>query len=192
MATLFLKGILPDFAPLIESLGDVQFIVGAVAVAFILLASVTIMNFIVGVLVEVVKVTATVEREHLQASFVRRKLHEMLKEIGIDEEVTPRLSPNDFQAILLHPRTASSMQDMGVDVVGLVDFFGALFRGGQDFPLTDFFHLVLSMRGSNPTTVKDIVDLRSFLAVELMDLEERLSRQIVGMHLDNGFLRGHA
>eukprot|EP00418_Pyrodinium_bahamense_P069836 CAMPEP_0179081382 /NCGR_PEP_ID=MMETSP0796-20121207/36640_1 /TAXON_ID=73915 /ORGANISM="Pyrodinium bahamense, Strain pbaha01" /LENGTH=673 /DNA_ID=CAMNT_0020778769 /DNA_START=9 /DNA_END=2030 /DNA_ORIENTATION=+ len=176
--SLLLRGILPDFAPFVSSLGSVHVFLGIVGLIFVMLASVTIMNFIVGVLVEVVKVVSAVEQEQLQVAHVRRHLVRLLDENGLDEDRNKRLSRREFEAILMHPRTATSMRDMGVDVVGLVDFIDVVFKYGQELPIPDFIQLVLQLRGTNSTTVKDIVDLRKFMVMELRDLEENLTRRI--------------
>merc|ERR1712176_431852 len=80
--------------------------------------------------------------------------------------------------MLLNPQTAKAMQAMGVDVVGLVDFGEVLFQDDDELDFPDFIRLVLQLRGTNPTTVKDIVDLRKFFLQELHETEEHISTMI--------------
>merc|ERR1712039_944848 len=84
------------------------------------------------------------------------------------------LSKQEFETMLLDAKTASAMQHMGVDVVALVEFSEVLFQDDNELSFTDFIRLVLQLRGTNPTTVKDIVDLRKFVIQELVDLETNL------------------
>ena len=54
MSTLLLRGTLPDMADLVEDVGRVNIIYAAFMLFFILLASLTVLNMLVGVLCEVV------------------------------------------------------------------------------------------------------------------------------------------
>jgi len=60
------------------------------------------------------------------------------------------------------------LQDVGVDVVGLVDFADFIFEADgvaeeAELEFHEFMNVVLQLRGSNTATVKDIVDLRKFV-----------------------------
>merc|ERR1712157_205049 len=71
------------------------------------------------------------------------------------------------------PEAAKIIQDIGVDVIGLVDFLDYIFKDG---PLSfgDFMELMLALRGTNTSTVKDIVDLRRYVASEFKTLASEL------------------
>merc|ERR1712217_307085 len=88
------------------------------------------------------------------------------------------LSKKEFEMMLVNPKAASAMHHMGVDVLALVDFSEVLFQDDTELSFTDFIRLVLQLRGTNPTTVKDIVDLRKFVIQELADLESNLVETI--------------
>merc|ERR1712070_768121 len=49
---------------------------------------------------------------------------------------------------------------MGVDALALVDLEEFIFQGNKVLPFHEFMELLMSLRGSNQATVKDIVDLR--------------------------------
>ena len=70
------------------------------------------------------------------------------------------------------------MKDIGVDIMGLVDFADLIFEdqgvAGTDeeaqevrISFNDFLKHVLQLRGSNTATVKDMVDLRWWLSQSL-------------------------
>ena len=71
MSTLLLRGTLPDMADLVEDVGRVNIIYAAFMLFFILLASLTVLNMLVGVLCEVVSVVSAVEKESMTVQFVK-------------------------------------------------------------------------------------------------------------------------
>merc|ERR1712217_424222 len=110
---------------------------------------------------------------------VHQKLHKVLTMLDTDGGGT--ISKNEFVKILENGEAVRCLQDVGVDVIGLVDFADFIFEndesedaGGDgvelDFP--KFVDLVLQLRGSNNATVKDIVDLRKFVQNQF-DLQRR-------------------
>lgn len=67
------------------------------------------------------------------------------------------------------------LHDFGVDVVGIVDFGSFLFQEECDeLSFADFLSLVVQFRESKAATMKDVMDLRKYLARELSSLEVRL------------------
>merc|ERR1719464_990669 len=132
------------------------------------------MNMLVGLLVEVVSVVASVEREQLNISFVRTRLLQMIKEFEPDESPeTLVIEKEDFQTYLSHPKAARVIKDIGVDVVGLVDLQEYIFKDGS-ISFSYLIETVLSLRGSNQATVKDVVDMRKFLHTEFREMTSYL------------------
>merc|ERR1712032_961085 len=85
------------------------------------------------------------------------------------------INKEDFQYMLQNPRACVALQNVGVDVVGLVDYIHVLF--GDDDETMDFAQFmitVLQLRGSNTATVKDLVDLRKHLTGLMGRIENRL------------------
>merc|ERR1719482_770886 len=74
MFTLLLRGTLPDQADFIYDLYDENPLFAMVMLTFILFASLTVMNMLVGVLVEVVSVVSAVEKEELNVAYVKDRL----------------------------------------------------------------------------------------------------------------------
>jgi len=60
----------------------------------------------------------------------------------------------------MQPEVAVIIQDVGVDVVGLIDMADLIYEEkdklGMGLTFEDFVHIVLNMRGTNPATVKDV------------------------------------
>merc|ERR1712178_650910 len=77
---------------------------------------------------------------------------------GHDLEGTPSLS--EFQTILVEPDIALFLNDVGVDMLVLVDMAEMIYEDiAKEFEGLSFQHFVeavLNMRGTNPVTVQDV------------------------------------
>jgi len=133
---------------------------------FILVASLTVMNMLVGILVEVVKVVSLVEKEQLQVNWVKDRLCAVTGHFRLDDGGEAQISKAEFEVLIQKPEAAKALHDVGVDVVGLVDFVDFLFKNDEDISFASFMETVLSLRGTNGATVKDVVDLRKCMMVE--------------------------
>eukprot|EP00927_Polykrikos_kofoidii_P034234 TRINITY_DN2906_c0_g1_i2.p1 TRINITY_DN2906_c0_g1~~TRINITY_DN2906_c0_g1_i2.p1 ORF type:complete len:843 (+),score=124.19 TRINITY_DN2906_c0_g1_i2:135-2663(+) len=189
-SSLLLRGTLPDVSAIVEDLGKEHFMFGVLIMCFILLAYLTIMNMLVGVIVEVVNVVASVEKEAMQVQHVRSQLEMMLATSGLDDDHNGRISRTEFEQLLVKPRAARTIQDVGVDVIALVDFADFIFYQNEEITIGSFMRLVMELRGSNPATVKDVVDLRRFIVQELAavsyNFEEKLKRRTLSSNDSNG------
>jgi len=179
MGTLLLRGTLPDLADITYRIGDEGRFYAFVFVVFIVLSSVTIMNMLVGVLVEVIGLVSSMEREQMNMEFVKSKLLEMLTSSGLDNNRDMHISKQEFDSLMLNPKAARMVQEVGVDVVGLVEFSDYIFEA-HDGPLSfvDFMDVVMSLRGSNSATVKDIVDMRQFVVTEMRGEIKMFTREL--------------
>mmetsp|Transcript_79502 Transcript_79502/g.184494 ORF Transcript_79502/g.184494 Transcript_79502/m.184494 type:complete len:728 (+) Transcript_79502:129-2312(+) len=182
MMSLLLFGVLPDNAPLVNDIWDINVAYGMISIVFVYLTSLTVMNMLVGVLVEVVGVVSSVEREEMNVHFVYSKLQELLIAGGLDTDGDAKISKTEFEALILNPKAARMVQEVGVDVVGLVDYSEYLFQDDQaslSFP--EFMDLVLQLRGSNTATVKDIVDLRKFFSSQVSEIVDQVKGVVAQM-----------
>jgi hypothetical protein len=183
MMSLLMDGVLPDQAQIVRDCSEESFILGIITLIFILLGTLTVMNMLVGVLCEVVSVVSSVEKETLTVGYVKMRLQSMFGEWDTDGSMT--ISRPEFQRLLMMPEAAKIIHEIGVDVVGLVDFADFIFKDDRDLSFADFMECVLSFRGSNSSTVKDVVDLRKFVLSELTatkdELAERLDSIATGM-----------
>lgn len=192
MSSLLLDGVLPDQAQLVRDCAKFNKALGLLALIFILISSLTVMNMLVGVLCEVVSVVSAVEKEQLTVNYVKHRLLTILGAGGIDADGSMSISKFEFEGLLTNNDAARIIQEMGVDVVGLVDFAEIIFGDGTDeeseLSFADFIELVLQLRGSNVCTVKDVVDLRKFVVGEMNVVEEKISNMITDLaeSLTNG------
>eukprot|EP00434_Breviolum_minutum_P015500 symbB.v1.2.013653.t1/scaffold966.1/size148232/6 len=139
-----------------------------VMMVFILLGSVTMMNMLVGVLVEVIKTVSEIEREQMEVSFVKKIFSDMITKLNLDADGDNKISKDEFDTLLSKPEAAKALLNIGVDVVGLVDYRDVLFgkEGDMELSFAEFMEAILELRGTNNAKVKDIVDLRKFLSQE--------------------------
>lgn len=179
MYTLLVFGTLLDnITMLLNELGAESYIFGALFLMFVLLAALTLMNMLIGVLTEVVSAVAATEKESLTVTFVKNKMEQALKEI--DEDGDGNISKKEFEKILESKDATEALSEVDVDVVGLVDFADFIFaddEGGTEsrkLDLCKFMEVVLQFRGSNNATVKDIVNLRKFVSNSLKTQRDEL------------------
>jgi hypothetical protein len=170
---LLLRGVLPDQEAIVEIAGDEHFAYKSCMLIYILLASLTVMNMLVGVLVEVVSVVSAVEKETLLVNYVKTQLQPMLSTEEGQTDYNTKIGKDDFVKLLENPEAARALQDVGVDVVSLVDFTDFIFKEvGKELSFSDCMDVVLQLRGTNSATVKDIVDLRKQVLAAVADLDK--------------------
>lgn len=188
MNTLLLQGVIPDQGALVSDVGDVSFWYGFFVIVFILLSSLTVMNMLVGVLCEVISVVSAVEKEQMTLTFVKTKIKSLMQESGIDKDGSCSVSRDEFEALLLLPEGARVIQEVGVDVVVLIDLIDHIFNDDvKELTFPDLMELVLQLRGTNTATVRDVVDLRKFLTQMNEKTNDYLIdciSQLVNEHMD--------
>lgn len=180
---LLLDGTLPDLAVTTNEIWDESLFFALIYLVFILVVSITVMNMLVGVLVGVVNTVATVEKEQLMVSFVKQNLLLCLQggvkgECGnikqVDMNGDQAISKDEFDVLITLPQAIRSFEQMGVDVVGLVDLADYIFKETPSLPFVDFMEICMQLRGTNQATVKDVVDLRKFINMEMRALHSEL------------------
>jgi len=158
MNTLLLGGILPDNALLVANLTASNPWAWPIIVGFVLLASVTLSYMLIGVLVQIVQAIASTEKEKSMVLTVATHLRGQWQEKG--HSMDALLTKGEFQALLVEPNIAVFLNEVGVDMLVLVDMSEMIYediakeQNGLDFE--HFVDSVLNMRGTNPVTVQDV------------------------------------
>lgn len=171
--TLLIAGAFPDLEELMRDIAAENMLIWIVMVVFVLLATITVMNMLIGVLVEVVKVSSQVERDALDVKFVRSTIMTEIIRAGMAESDDPLhvwLTRDDFVTLLQVPNASKSLQGVGIDVVGLIDVLDYIFKEDAPLSFPDLMEIVLQLRSSTTTTVRDIVDLRKYITHEVNKL----------------------
>lgn len=182
MGSLLLEGVVPDQSSIIRSCFASHWGLGVLSLLFVLLATLTVMNMLVGILCQIVSVVSTVEKEELTVTYVKNRLMVLFK--GADSDHSCKICKEEFNVLLAKREAALIIREIGVDVVGLVDFADFIFEEQEELSFGDFMELVLSLRGSNMATVKDIIDLRKFtlttMKAELSHWKNDICKEIEG------------
>jgi len=177
MASLALRATVPDLIETFEEdLGPENYLFSVLFVFFILICSITLMNLLVGLLVEIVNLTAIYEKEQLDVQFVKTYFISLASSMDVNGD--KMISKTEFNNLMHMPEALRALEGVGVDILGLIDLADYMFRGRGSMALPDFLDLVLQLRGTNKATVKDIVDTRKFLVQSMSLLEQRLSSLI--------------
>lgn len=143
---------------------------------FLFLAAHTILNLLLGVLCSVVTVISVTEKWELLVLYAGDRMMWILAKLGLDPEA---ITKRDFLSLVQDSDVIDTMQEIDVDPAGLVDvsdviFQGTDFRDKESLALGEILDVVLSFRGSNNATVKDLVYLRKFIVSQFATLTRKL------------------
>eukprot|EP00929_Paragymnodinium_shiwhaense_P053792 TRINITY_DN2695_c0_g1_i1.p1 TRINITY_DN2695_c0_g1~~TRINITY_DN2695_c0_g1_i1.p1 ORF type:complete len:988 (-),score=302.05 TRINITY_DN2695_c0_g1_i1:112-2994(-) len=158
MNTLVLDGILPGSGRLVHEITVAVPLLYPVLMIFVLIAAVTLMYMLIGVLVDVVTAIATTEKEAMIVSDLATQLRNIMYDSGFNPDLP--LSKMEFHELLYAEDVVSIVKRVHVDPTVLVDMADVIFddidKDGQGMRFEQFVELILNMRGQNPATVKDI------------------------------------
>eukprot|EP00930_Biecheleria_cincta_P041678 TRINITY_DN2860_c0_g1_i1.p1 TRINITY_DN2860_c0_g1~~TRINITY_DN2860_c0_g1_i1.p1 ORF type:complete len:850 (-),score=163.91 TRINITY_DN2860_c0_g1_i1:418-2967(-) len=157
MNTLLLQGVFPNNATAINDIAGSNWLLWPIMVSFVLLVGITTLYMLVGVLVDVMGVISTNEKEGLTVASLSGALRESLEILGFNLELP--IVQYELTQALTKPEVAKIIQDVGVDIVVLMDMLDLVYeeaekKGGLTFE--NLMNAILDMRGSNPASVKDI------------------------------------
>merc|ERR1712110_772139 len=118
----------------------------------------------------------------MTVSFVRDQMTKIMSEI--DEDSDFQVSKDEFMTILQSSVAVNCLQEAGVDPIGLLDYADFIFpeeecgdEEAKSLSMEDFVEVLLQFRGSEQATVKNMVDLRSFLDARVKKLLDRFENQ---------------
>lgn len=153
---------LPEFARACfnENLGY-----GILLCLFVLTAQLTIMNMCVGVLVEVVGIVGAAEQEATTIQMLSEHLWSALQKMDCNRD--GNIAKDEFLKMAQMPEVMTTFNETGIDVMAIVRDPDIIFAGDQNMSFQELLDEVLSLRGTNPVTVKDIVQLKTQLLREL-------------------------
>mmetsp|Transcript_52599 Transcript_52599/g.118441 ORF Transcript_52599/g.118441 Transcript_52599/m.118441 type:complete len:632 (-) Transcript_52599:18-1913(-) len=190
MNSLLLHGTLPDNAEMVNTMAGQAWWLWPLIMFFILLASLTVMNMLVGVLVEVVGAVASTERETMLVGNARAQLLSVMDRLDGDGDM--RISQKEIEGLLVNPDAAKLIKELGVDVVGLVDMSNFMFADkppDSTLEFEDFMEMVMRLRGSNPATVKDCIGIQRSLKADLLKAMSQQHREMTEMKRSLHLLR---
>lgn len=160
MNTLLLNGVFNSNADLTvvlaKNIMPGNFWLWPLLIFFMALVSLTLMYMLVGVLVDVVGVVATSEKEGIAVQQIASAMRVELKRLGFKDDA--EFSLTEFQVIMSDASVIRFVQSVGVDVAVLADMIDVTYEQyskGRKMKFPDLVESILNMRGTNPATVKD-------------------------------------
>jgi uncharacterized membrane protein (GlpM family) len=157
-----------------------------VVVLFIVLASLTVMNMLIGVLCEVVSSVAEEERESMITDKVHDKFDGIVRQL--DSSGDQKLSWKEFQKIMENQDAIDALESVHVDPVGMIDFAQDWFQEDgkeKSIDFEEFMNIVLDLRGGQQATLKDLMTLGKRakdkfgnLSRKMESVEEKLDEMI--------------
>jgi len=147
---------------------------------YIALASLTVMNMLIGVLCEVISAVAEEEKESLIVDKVNEKFSSIVQ--YLDTDGSGLISWDEFQQILdpawMYGKEAlRALESVNVDAELMVDmaedFF---FEDGEKVEATfpEFMEMVLDLRGGQPATVEWVLKLAKRFNKKFLKLKSRM------------------
>lgn len=177
MLSLAFYGIILEGTPeVVKEVGQASFVCAALFFVFILTATFTVLNMLVGVMCETVRVVSATERERASLADAREKLLHLLRTSSLDADHNEMISREELKTLLHMPDACIVLRDLGIDVVSLVDTADIMFQDQEELDFSSFMDLVLQWRGCNKATVHDLVMQRKFVQQEFSQLHARIDQ----------------
>merc|ERR1712226_1182517 len=101
-------------------------VMSGVFIIFVLLASLMVLNMLIGMLCAVVTAVAAQEKEKVLVTYVKSKLMSVLEKL--DEDKNGTISKDEFEQLVNIPEAVRALEDLGVDVPNLTSLADHLFE----------------------------------------------------------------
>jgi hypothetical protein len=172
MICLITNGVFNSQGPFMMKLLHVHWIYFLCFLLFVVIAVLTVLNMLLGVVCEIVTNVARADSSARIMVEVQSKVRNALVHIGKDHE--DMFSHDELHGLLSNPEIVLVLHAVGVDVFALIECSDIIFAKGL-LTFDEFVEEVLKFRSSNTCTVKDAVDIRRFLTIQLDKMEHRLT-----------------
>lgn len=187
MTTLMIDGVFLDsFGLVIRTLGNQSIWSAITFQIFVCMATLTVMNMLIGVVCELVTNVAAMEKDTRTIMQVKEKVMQVLKRIDSDSDC--QISKDEFLKLVDEEECVAALNEVGVDVPGLMDLIDIIFKRDDEkdkaedkdhettLTFDELIETIYGLRGSNSASVKDIVDLRKFVHQGVARLEGKVSQ----------------
>jgi uncharacterized membrane protein (GlpM family) len=160
------------FADRVKAESTVVLALGSV---FVILASLTVMNMLIGVLCEVISAVAEEERESMIVEKVHDKFGAIVKKLDTNEN--DMISWVEFRSLIVMPEAQAALESVDVDPLGMIDFASDHFfddEGNErQLSFDEFMEMLLDMRGGQEATLKDIMVLGKKVNKKILEVKLR-------------------
>jgi len=173
MNYLFVNGIFGNQVGLINQVSKAHWTFKVAILIYIFLAYFTVLNMLVGVMVDVIAKVSKKNQEDALRDEVKRKLMDSVF-AATDSDGDNMVSKQEFLAIAHNPAVDAVFKDIDVDLQALVEVADEVYGSRDELSYTEFLQVVLRFRSDHQATVRDVVLLRRSLVAEMRRMEVRL------------------
>jgi len=146
---------------------------------FMLLASFTLLNMLIGILCQVIS-DVTNEAQEEQTMYDLDMQVDCIT-AALDDNNDGRFSLSELEQMITSPEDFLALAKLGVDYVALVNHLRLFLADGtDDISWDDFKTLIMQCVGSRSLTVKDLMEHRHYMSLELSRIESRVNRLAYG------------
>lgn len=139
--------------------------------AFIFFSNLTLMNMLIGILCDVVSEQSADAKED---AFMKEVDHQIQRLAGIlDTDGDGGISEEEFGIMICDPEMTESLNSLGVDIVGAAHFARFIYGQCDAISYDNFALLMGQFRGGKAATIKDVMDMRRYMTLEILGLEFR-------------------
>jgi len=147
---------------------------------FQLIASMTIMNMLIGVLCDVVSTVANAEKENSSMQEIESHIKSIQNILDVENDGHDFVITKERLDQILHDQDMiMSLHNIGVDVGALTDYCSFVFNElnfdeCQGLNCKEFLQLVKQCSGDKAATVKDLNEMRKYISQEISGLEAKM------------------
>lgn len=151
---------------------------------FVLIANLTMMGLLTGVLVQSVRAHADHEQEELLVRRINQVVDDIWEHIShFDQDRDGRINETEMLSLIQNKQFARALQSMDVDLQGFLDLSGYMYKqmgcqkaGG--LKKRDFKKMIFDLRGKSQAKVKHHIETRHLICSFVQELIETLPRSL--------------
>jgi hypothetical protein len=139
---------------------------------YVILASMTVLNMLIGILCQVISSVAIAERESIMVDQVHSEFESILKTLDKDNNGT--VGWQEFQVILTSQVALKALEGVGVDPEGFIDAAeDSFFEDGAEKEVTfdALMRMILDCRGGQNAMVSDVIKLGNRFSKKMLDVK---------------------
>jgi len=167
MNCLMLNVVFPEQQELMQRMLDLGPMTYLLGIFYLLITGLTVMNMLIGVLVEVVSVTAQVDKEETAMKAVKDKIEEL---IPLEVRSSTGITREHFMNVLMDPGLVQTLSTIDVDVMTVVEYPEIMYHSRNALSVPELVDAILQFRRTTGVSMMDIAQLRRFMVNELEDL----------------------
>lgn len=170
LLTQLIVGFDADFFASILGVGSFYYVI---FMSYVFVASLTMMNMLVGIICQVMSTVSDLENEEQTANAVQEQIGSLVR--MVDADGSGSVSIEEFEGMMSNPVMQKRLQELGVDIEGLEECGEDLFKNRNQLGTRQFLEMVVNLKGSKTATVQDVIDMRKRVSRQFNELVLSLS-----------------